>query len=441
MEVSTMRVLFVDAAHPGHFRHLPAHLAAVGHDVAFAHQTANTAVPAGVRALTYDLTRAPHPATHPYLRRFERSILGGLSAAKAARAWRAEGYRPEVIVAFSGWGPPFYLTDVWPEAKLVVYNDIWYWPHDSVYDFFPGRTPSVDRACRVIVSNAQNVWDLTAADRIMVTTRFQLAQFPTVLWPNISVIHDGIDTDTFAPAAPDAEPAGFRFGGLDLPGDTNLVTYVTRGMEPYRGFPTFLRAVEVLQRRRPDVHVVVGGDDGVYYSFYPPDGTKNWKSHLLGQLDLDLTRLHFTGPLPLGDLVALLRASAAHVYLSAPFIPSWSMFEAMAAGCLVVGSDNEPVRELAENGVHALLFDFHDHEALARRIEDALDGGASLRPLREAARARIVERYALAAMLARQVAMLEDVVAGRSGAEVTGSAIAGAAGAALAARAVAGTAR
>lgn len=417
-----MRVLFVDDSHPGHFRHLPGYLAGLGHEVTFAHQLLKGPVPEGIRSLTFPLTREPMRATHPYLRRFERSVLGGLSLAGVARDLRAGGYRPDVIMGFSGWGPPFFLKDVWPDTPLVLYNDIWYWPRDSNYDFYPGRRPTVERASRILASNAPNAWDLAVADRVMVTTRFQLSTFPTVLWPKISVIHDGIDTETFSPLPTGAGPnPGFRYGDLDLRGAPELVTYVTRGMEPYRGFDTFLRAVELLQRRRPHLQVVVGGVDDVFYSFLPPDGGRSWKTYLLGELDLDLSRLHFTGPLPLADLVSLLRSSDAHAYLTAPFIPSWSMFEAMAAGALVVGSATAPVQELATDGVHALLCAYPDDEALAERLAEALDRRSELAGVRAAARERIVERYALPKMLARQAAMLADVAAGRPGHEVTGA--------------------
>ncbi len=417
-----MRVLFVDDAHPGHFRHLPAYLAGLGHDVSFAYQKLKGPLAEGVRGLTFPLTREPLKVTHPYLHRFERAVLGGLSMAGVARELRAGGYRPDVIMAFSGWGPPFFLKDVWPDVPLVLYNDIWYWPRDSVYEFYAGRRPSVERACKIVMSNAANTWDLCAADRVMVTTRFQLSTFPTVLWPKISVIHDGIDTETFSPL-PAGQDRGFRFGDLDLSGAPELVTYVTRGMEPYRGFDTFLRAVELLQRRRPNLQVVVGGVDDIFYSFLPPDGTRSWKTYLLNELDLDMSRLHFTGPLPLADLVALLRATDAHVYLTAPFIPSWSMFEAMAAGALVVGSATTPVQELAVDGEHALLCAYPDDEALADRLDEALDRRAELTGMRSAARARIVERYTLPAMLDRQLAMLTDVVAGKPAHEVTGAVV------------------
>ena len=194
-------------------------------------------------------------------------------------------------------------------------------------------------------------------------------------------------------------------------------------MEPYRGFDTFLRAVELLQRRRPNLQVVVGGDDDVYYSFRPPDGSRSWKAYLLGELDLDLSRLHFTGPLPLADLVSLLRATDAHVYLTAPFIPSWSMFEAMAAGALVVGSATAPVQELAVDGEHALLCAYPDDQALADRLDEALDRRTELAGMRAAARDRIVQRYALPEMLARQHSMLVDLVDGKPGHEVTGAVV------------------
>jgi glycosyltransferase involved in cell wall biosynthesis len=202
--------------------------------------------------------------------------------------------------------------------------------------------------------------------------------------------------------------------GLDLRGVDELVTYVTRGMEPYRGFEPFLRAVVELQRRRPDAHTVVAGTDGVYYSWRPPGGG-SWKDHLLARLPVDLDRLHFVGPLPTGALVALLRASTAHVHLSAPFLPSWSLFEAMATGCVVVGSANPPVDALVRHGHNGLLANFFQPGAIADQLDYALDHRAHLGPMRAAARATIVDGYRLDDVLARQRQLLAEVVAGLPG--------------------------
>ena len=413
-----MRILFVDSQLPGHFRHLPGYLAAQGgHDVAFLHQDAVIPVWPGVRSVPFGTVRMPRDSTNPLLRLYEGAILGGRSAFRAVWDLRAEGYVPDVIVAFTGWGAPLFLRELYPATRIVAYNDWYNWSRASAYDFFPERPLTLGRAARVHLRNASTLLELADADWLMVTTRWQLAQFPLALWSRASVLHDGIDTDQFSPGP----SVGFRTSSIDLRGVEELVTYATRGMEPYRGFGQFLQAVQILQKKRPRCHVVVAGTDRTYYSWTAPDGS-TWKDHLLPQLDLDLSRIHFTGALSQDQMVQLLRASHAHAYLSAPYLPSWSLFEAMSAGCVVVASDTGPVQEAVQDGVNGLLFDFFDTEALAARLDEAIERRSELGALREAARQITVERYSLPRMLPRQAAMLADVVAGKAAPDVEGSA-------------------
>ena len=413
-----MRILFVDSQLPGHFRHLPGYLAAQGgHDVAFLHQDAVIAVWPGVRSVPFGNVRLPRDTTNPLLRVYESAVLGGRSAFRAASELAAEGFVPDVIVAFTGWGPPMFLREVFPGARIIAYNDWYNWPTDSAFDFFPERPLTFGRAARVHLSNASTLMELADADWLMVTTRWQLAQFPLVFWPRASVLHDGIDTELFSPGP----SVGLRTASIDLRGVEELVTYATRGMEPYRGFEQFLRAVQILQRQRPRCHVVVAGTEGTYYSWKAPDGA-SWKDHLLPQLDLDLSRIHFTGALSQEQMVQLLRASSAHVYLSAPYLPSWSLFEAMATGCIVVASDTGPVREAIDPDVHGLLVDFFDVDALAARLQDALERRSELSVMGVRGRQRIVDRYSLPSVLPRQAQLLADVLAGKAPSEVEGSA-------------------
>jgi glycosyltransferase involved in cell wall biosynthesis len=260
---------------------------------------------------------------------------------------------------------------------------------------------------RIHLSNAATLRDVVEAERVVVTTDWQRRQFPRAVQPKIVVCHDGIDTDTFSPA-PDDAARGFVHDALDLRGVDELVTYVTRGMEPYRGFESFMRAIADLQGRRPSVHTVVAGTDGVFYSWRPPGGG-SWKDHLLETLPLDLDRLHFVGPLPTPALVGLLRASSAHVHLTAPFLPSWSLFEAMAAGCVVIGSANPPVDHLVCHGVNGLLADFFRPDAIADQLDYALEHRAALGGLRAAARATVVDGYRLDAVLRQQLDLVESL--------------------------------
>lgn len=402
--MTRVRVLFLHDAFPGQFGRLAAALAATpGTEVAFATAERAGSLP-GVRKAVYRRTRAPDEDGHHYLRWMESAVLTGQAAWRACGDLRRLGFIPDVVCAHSGWGPGLYVKEAFPEARLLGYFEWFYHARGSDADFL--APISEDDACRLRTRNAAILLDLAACDRAVTPTAFQHAQFPARLRPLLTVLHDGIDTEFFSPAR--ADPAGFG-----LPRDAEVVTYATRGMEPYRGFPQFLRAVARLQRQRPRLHAVVAGSDKVFYGRRPADGVGYGRRMLAELPGLDRARLHFVGPLPYTRYRDLLRASGAHVYLTAPFVLSWSALEAMATGCLLIGSDTAPVREVIADGVNGLLTDFHDDMALAERIALALDlAPRNAQALRAAARATVTGRYALKDLLPRQVALVRELAGG-----------------------------
>jgi glycosyltransferase involved in cell wall biosynthesis len=217
----------------------------------------------------------------------------------------------------------------------------------------------------------------------MAPTHWQHRQFPAAQRGRIVTIHDGIDTDVVRPlTGPVGEP------------EKELITYVARNLEPYRGFHTFMRAIPEIQRRRPSARIVIVGGDEVSYSPRLPDG-QTYRERLTKELDgkIDFSRVQFTGRIPYAEYVRLLQRSSVHVYLTYPFVLSWSMLEAMSAGCLVVGSRTPPVEEVIRDGENGLLTDFFSASAIAEKIDQALS--MDQRPLRERARATVVERYDL----------------------------------------------
>jgi glycosyltransferase involved in cell wall biosynthesis len=402
-----MRVLFLHPNFPAHFRDLaPALAADPANEVVFATQERERSIP-GIRKVPYGRNRDVRQQTHPYLHATEESVLVGQGAYRAGLKLIDEGFIPDLVIAHSGWGQTLFLPDLFPRARFVGYFEWYYRPHGTNSDFLPDAEVTVDEACRIRMRNSPILLDLVACDWGIVSTPWQLRQFPEAFHAKLSVIHDGIDTATFSP-----QPgARFRIDGLDLHGVEELVTYATRGLEPYRGFPTFMRAIELVLRRRPNAHVVIGGEDRAAYGSGPPGGG-TWKEHLLAEVDLDHDRVHFVGLLPPPQMLQLLRASAAHVYSTVPFIPSWSLFEAMSAGCLVVGSATPPVTELVTDGRNGLLFDFFDHEMLADRLCEVLAAPERFTAMRAAARQHIVERYDVADALAQQLRLIDAVMAG-----------------------------
>jgi glycosyltransferase involved in cell wall biosynthesis len=374
-----MRLLFVHQNFPGQYRHLAAYLARrPGHEVVALGDAKNLPgkprLP-GVPVFGYAFEEKP---ADPFKSSVMRAIDRGRAAAAAATALRRKGFRPDVICAHIGWGEALFLKDVFPEARILLYSEFFYGARGADLGFDPEFPASAEKILRTRVMNAPLLMALDAADWGIVPTRWQHGRFSAAQRARMSVIHDGIDTDFVSPGEPEDE----------------LITYVSRNLEPYRGFHVFMRAIPEIQRRRPKARIVVVGGDGVSYSPSLPAG-ETWRTRLLRELDgrIDLSRVQFTGRIPYDAYLALLRRSAAHVYLTYPFVLSWSLLEAMAAGCLVVGSRTAPVEEVIEHGRNGLHTDFFSVEGLAGAVDAALSGNWNR--VRQEARRTVVERYDL----------------------------------------------
>ena len=399
-----MRVLFLHNNFPAQFGALAHYMARRGHDVTFGTSWPGTP-PDWLRMVRYRPHRKVAKQQHPYLAFVESAVLNGQALARVGWKMKDEGYAPDLVVAHSGWGPGLYVRDIWPDAKYLGYFE-WYY-HSKGADIGFLEPVTRDDEHRIGTRNAAILLDLAACHWGIVPTEYQASRFPSVLRRKLTVQHDGVDTDYFAPRPGHR----LKLPDLDLSHADEIVTYVARGMEPYRGFPQAMAAFAEVQKRRPRAHVVVVGEDRVAYGRPLPDGD-TWRNRMLQEIDFDLERLHFTGRLSRDLYRDVLRASSAHVYLTVPFVLSWSMIEAMSAGCLLVASDTEPVREVVRDGDNGLLVDFFDTAALAARICDALERPGDFSHLREGARRTAVDRYAAAELVPRRARLLEAVVDG-----------------------------
>ena len=407
-----MRVLFLHTSFPGQFLHLAHFLGATGHQVAFVTAGEEPGELPGVKRVSYKMSRGPSPHTHHYLRGLERAVLEGQAAYGAAEKLKAQGFTPDAILAHSGWGPGLYMKDLFPQATLLNYFEWYYRAHGSDAEFGPTEKLTPDDECRIRTKNGPILLDLYACDAGISPTWWQHSQFPGEYAQKIKVIHDGINTEACKPQL--GRKLVLPRLGLDLADKDEIVTYVGRGMEPYRGFPQFMEAVAILQKRRPHCQVVIVGGEGVFYGS-PPAGGGSWKDKMLAELPLDRSRLHFTGYLDRQEYLSVLQASTVHVYLTRPFILSWSMLEAMACGCTLVASATQPVQEVVVDGVNGLLADFYAPQQLAEKIEDALTDADLRKSLAYRARETILERFDLRQMLPRQLALLQQTIeAGRS---------------------------
>lgn len=392
-----MRILFLHPNFPAQFRHLAATLAQDSNNqVVYGTSRKQGNLP-GVTKVLFTPSRQVAPETHHYVRSLETAVLNGQAVYRVAQKLKDEGFVPDVVYGHSGWGPTLFIKDLFPQSRLLCYFEWFYRAQGSDCDFDPAMEFTIDDQLRVRVRNAPILLDLYSCDRGLTPTQWQQQQFPSEFQSKLRVLHDGIDTSFFKPN-PGAKlilPAI----GLDLSQVDELVTYVARGMEPYRGFPQFMRSVAVIQKRRPNCHAVVVGEEGVFYGRNLPDG-KTYKQMMLEELpQLDLSRLHFTGRLSYDEYLQVLQASSVHIYLTYPFVLSWSMLEALSTGCLILGSSTSPVQEVIRDGENGLLVDFFSPEAIADRVDQVLEADDRMATIRANARETILQQYDLARLL------------------------------------------
>jgi glycosyltransferase involved in cell wall biosynthesis len=406
-----MRILFVHKFCPGQFSHLAGALAAdSAHDVIFVSAAVTEHIP-GVTERTISPKREASKGTHHYLQSLENAVLLGQAAYRECRKLIRQGFHPDVVYAHAGFGPGLFMRDAFPSTPVLGYFEWFYTSDNADADFLLPHGVSEDDRLRIRMRNAALLIELMQCDMGVCPTAFQCAQFPSELRQKLVAIHDGVDTDFFRPT--DRRAARAALSISSLPEDAPIVTYTARGLEPYRGFPQFMQAIAIVQQFQPEVHAIVVGADRVYYSAPAPAG-ETYKSLMVKRLPhLDHRRLHFVDFLSRDAYRAVLQASAVHVYLTVPFVLSWSLIEAMASGCTIVASDTAPVREVVTDNDTGLLADLRHPSAIAERIMQALADADLSRRLGVAARAHAVNRYAVKTLLAQQRALLEGI--GRSG--------------------------
>ncbi|MDC1426661.1 glycosyltransferase family 4 protein [Gammaproteobacteria bacterium] len=393
-----MNILFIHQNFPGQFKHLAPALVKAGHTVT-ALILAKTEAKQwnGVRLVSYSLNRGNAKEAHPWTVDFESKVIRGEACLKAALALKDQGYMPEVIVAHPGWGESLFLKEVWPEAKLKLYCEFFYHARGADVGFDPAFSASDPAdAGRVTLKNANMLLQFQQADAGISPTHWQASTFPLHIRDKITVIHDGIDTEVLSPNS----SASFLLdNGRRLTRDDEVVTFVNRALEPMRGFHIFMRSLPKLLTARPNAQALIVGKEGVSYGAQPPTG-KSWKTIFSEEVLPQLTpqqreRIHFLGTIDYTRFINLLQVSRVHVYLTYPFVLSWSLLEAMSVGCSIVASDTQPLHEAIRHNETGLLVDFFDHDALADSVTRLLDDETARDRLGEAARMFAIENYDL----------------------------------------------
>jgi glycosyltransferase involved in cell wall biosynthesis len=367
-----MRILINHCSYPSQFRRLAPALVAAGHELVFLHRHRewHAPEPNGFRLCRYPVARAgEEPAGHPYLRRFEDAVAEGQGAFRAACQLREKSFYPDLIISHAGFGGGLYLGDVFPKAKRIGLFEWYYNAFGSDVDFLQQGQIEPDRQLRLRTWNSHLLLELADCDAAVVPTDWQRQQFPSQWRQQLHLIHEGVDVPSLSklrlepPPAPAWMPRG---QGVEL------VSYVSRGFEAYRGFPQAMQALAVLQQQRPGVQVLIAGSDAVCYGACRSDG-RSWAEWARQEAGLDPTRTHWLGALQTADYHALLAHTQVHLYLTVPFVLSWSLLEAMAAGCPVVASATAPVEEVLQHGHQGLLAPFWQPTTIANQLASLLE--------------------------------------------------------------------
>ncbi|WP_343867964.1 glycosyltransferase family 4 protein [Caenispirillum bisanense] len=389
-----MNILMVHQNFPGQFKNLVNYFSTLeNHRVVFLTQGGATEPP-GIERIVYRPRRAPAAGTHPYLLSTEKGVLAAQEVARQCLILKKNGFSPDIMIGHNGWGELLFLKDIWPHTPLVGYFEFFYNPLGYDMGFDPEFQPTMDDVLRSRVRNSINLLGLAAADAGIAPTEWQRSVHPSIWHDKITVLHEGIDTKKVFPS-PDASIVLGR-ENLRLTRHDEIITFSVRNLEPYRGFHVFMRALPIIQHRRPRARVIFVGGDDVSYGRKRSDGL-TWRQALTQEIKdvVDINRIHFLGHLPYEHYLRVLQVSQVHVYLTYPFVLSWSLLEAMSAGCAIVGSATPPVQEVIADGSNGLLVDFFDREGLADRIDHILDHPTRRADLRAAARSTIVDRFDL----------------------------------------------
>lgn len=386
-----MRILFVHQNFPGQFVHLARELAARGHEVRALTLNEGVNFP-DVELAPYKIRRSQSPDAHWLARDFETKVIRGEACAQAAQQLKAKGFKPDVICAHPGWGEALFLKDVFPSVPLLGYLEYFYRATGQDFGFDPEFPAQPEDAWRVRLKNSMNLQALNTCDALLTPTEWQRCTFPSTWREQIQVIHEGVDTQTIKPA-PDA---WVQLGDHRYRRDDELITFVARNLEPYRGFHIFMRALPELLRRHPRARVLIVGGDGVSYGL-PPGTAENWRTLLLREIGdtLDLSRVFFLGWVSYDAFIRILRVSSVHVYLTYPFVLSWSLLEAMASECAIVGSRTGPVEDAIADRETGLLVGFFDQSALVDAVSELLGDRALRARMGANARQHVQEHFDL----------------------------------------------
>ncbi|WP_152048582.1 glycosyltransferase family 4 protein [Aureimonas psammosilenae] len=403
--IKNKTIIFIHQNFPGQFLHLCRELATHNKVFFISKQTINR-LP-NLTLIAYQPNRSVNASTHPYLTTIEDGILHGQAVARILLQLQNQNVRPDLIVGHSGWGETQFVKDIFPDVPLLSYFEFFYSAQGADVGFDPEFPSNPELRFHLRSRNQLLLSCLESTDQGISPTWWQSSRFPKAYAPKVHTIHDGVDTTTLVPAK---KPSVTFPNGLTFNGSVPLVTFVARNLEPYRGFHVFMRAAEKILARHPSLHIVVVGGDGVSYGAKLPEG-ETYRARALKEVTIDEKRLHFVGRIEYDVFRKMLQTSDAHIYLTYPFVLSWSMIEAMSSECLLIGSQTAPVEEVIRHEQNGILVNFFDPDAIASAVVEAVRHPKRFQDMRRAARRTAIDRYDLHGVsLPRQKALMQDMM-------------------------------
>jgi glycosyltransferase involved in cell wall biosynthesis len=383
-----MQILFVHPNYPAQFGHIASRLAARGDaECVFLSQKA-AGIRDGIRCLRFTPRGGATRSTHYCARTFENAVWQAHAVHEACKA--TPDLHPDLVVGHSGFGTTLFLRELY-RCPIVNYFEYYYHPHNSDMDFRPDFPPRELDFLRSHARNAMILLDLETCAAGYTPTCWQWGLLPDAWKPKVEVIHDGIDTELWRRLA-----VPRRLGTEVIPEDVRVVTYVARGLEAMRGFDIFVRVANRIAAAMPNVLFVVVGSDRIHYgNDLRHIQAKTFREHVLQTERPELTRFRFLGTIPPERLVEVLSLSDLHIYLTVPFVLSWSLLNALACECTVLASATAPVKEVIRHEETGLLAEFFDVEGLARQALRVLKAPGACSPLGAMGRTLVQERYSI----------------------------------------------
>lgn len=407
-----MRLLIIHQNLPGQFRHILQHYAkhhpgqVVGlGEMARVRDNIRGKITGAILA-GYEMPASTSSASHAWLGSIESATQRGLAVYRALVDLKNRGFTPDVVLAHPGWGEVLFVKDVFPACRLIAFCEFFYRAEGQDIGFDPLFPATEEENLKLQIRNMVQLQALSRMDYGISPTQWQKHSYPEIFHSKMDVIHDGIDTNLVKPD----EQANLTLpNGQTLSSADEVVTFVNRNLEPCRGFVSFMRALPVILRNRPNAQIIIVGGDDISYG--KALAGKTWRQAMLDEVgaQLDLKRIHFVGKIPYSNFIKMLQISTAHVYFTYPFVLSWSMLEAMSAGCVVIGSRTAPVEEVIQDQMNGYLVDFFDIPSLAEKVSVVCENRLAQSDIRTAARQTIIDRFDLQSQcLPRQLALIEN---------------------------------